>query len=364
MKNNKFLNLVKTLILSSLAIIFIAIPSPTQAAVNPSCVLLVSSSAGIYAESGESDVLQVIGDPLKIFWISSSADKAENKSGTRIPIFGQTIKNPKSLTNYSYTFIRGNNETKCSVVVHPVTGNFNEDSLTTTKSQPTLTGKATKIKELKLEVYKINTKSLVHESDGIKVIDGKWSYKIDESLTDGQYDVVLKANEEWQLNKIDSGILTVGDISSTNQPGTIVVQSIPLLTGGLAKAGGTVSLLYLHMLNVSNNAVTITGISMKQAGTASTDSVLSLIATDDTNKARGEVGSVGSSPFKSGVAKIPITLTLQPKETRLFTLKGRIINNLSGHIGDSLRLVVSGVSSRSNIKGDFPIRGVTWVLSN
>ncbi len=339
-------------------------PIWAEAADTPSCVLLVSTSAGIYAKSGESDVLQVIGDPLKIFWISSSVDRAENKSGTQIPIFGQTIKNPKSLTNYSYTFIKGSNETKCSVTVHPVTGGFNDDSLTTEKNQPTLIGKASKVKEVKVEVYKISTKSLVHKSDAIKVIDGEWRYEIDEKLADGQYDVILKANEDWQLNKIDSGILTVGDVSRSSLPGTIVVQSIPLLTGGLAKAGETKSLLYLHILNVSNDPVTITGISMKQVGSASTDSLLSLSATDDTNKAQGKVGGNGVSPFKSGVAKIPITLTIAPKETRLFTLKGTIVNNISSYLGDSLRIEVSGVTSRSNVKGDFPIRGVTWVLSN
>jgi hypothetical protein len=364
MKISNYISSTIFLSLMTLVISAFFIPMFAKAADTPSCVLLVSTSAGIYAKSGESEVMQVIGDPLKIFWLSSSVDRAENKSGSPIPIFGQTIKNPKSLTNYSYTFIKGSNETKCSVAVHPVTGEFNDNSLTTEKNQPIITGEASKVKEVKVEVYKISTKSLVHESEGIKVVDGKWRYEIDEKLADGQYDIVLKANEDWQLNKIDSGILTIGDVSDSNLPGTVVVQSIPLLTGGSARAGETKSLLYLHMLNVSNDPVTITGISMKQVGSASTDSILSLSATDDTNKAQGKVGSSTVSPFKSGVAKIPITLTLAPKETRLFTLKGTIANNISSDLGDSLRLEVSGVSSRSNVKGDFPIRGVTWILSN
>jgi len=365
MKTNKLNFLAKLRILSFSVVVFLMTVAVTEAATPaPSCVLLVTTSAGIYAETGTSEALQVVGDPLKFFWLSSNASKVENKNGTSLPTFGVTTKNPKSKTTYTYTFFNGNKSIECEIIVHPVKGSIDEKSLTTISKEPTITGKATNLKEVKLEFYKVGTKNKVHESGAVKVSGGAWKYVVDKSLSDGQYDMVLKANEDWRLNTITTEVLSIGKISQENFSGTVVVQVIPLLSGGSAKAGNTVNLLYLQMLNVSNDPVTITGIKMEQNGTAAVGSVLSLMATDDTNKATGQVGSAGVSPFKSGVATIPITITLQPNETRLFTLKATLASNLSSHIGDTLKLEVTGVNSRSNIKGTFPIRGVTWTLSN
>lgn len=365
MKINKY-SLFSPLAFGILALVFLTGPQGVEAATapDPDCVLLVQSSAGIYAGTGQTEALQVVGDPVKIFWLSSNATKAENKNGTKVPIFGLTYKNPKSDTTYTYTFKNNEKEVDCGVVIHPVKGSIDTDSLVTDSKKPTLSGKATNLKEVKLSIYKVGTKTLVYESDDVEVSGGSWEHEVDESLSDGQYDVVLKANDDWKLNQITKQVLSVGDVSQINLPGTIVVQPIPLLSGGNAKGGAKINLLYLQMINVSNDPVTITGIKLKQTGTASTDSILSLMATDDTNVARTEIGSLNNSPFSSQMATIPITLTLKPKETRLFTLNTTLKSNISSYIGDTIKLEVIGVNSRSSIKGDFPIRGVSWLLNN
>jgi hypothetical protein len=131
----------------------------------------------------------------------------------------------------------------------------------------------------------------------------------------------------------------------------------------VAKENQTITVSYLQVLNVGLQPVTVTGIRLKQTGTADTDAIVSLIAVDDTEVYKKQVGNIGQSPFMSDEALIPITLTIQPKETRLFTLKALMGTDLSDYSGDTVKLVVSGVDSRSSVKGTFPIKGVTWTIA-
>jgi hypothetical protein len=342
------------------------LPSTTQAAdVGPVCIMLLKTNAGTVVAQGKSEVMLNKGDDLHIFWFSANATKAENKNGNSVPLAGRTVKSPTIKTTYSYTFSKDGDEATCSVVVHPTEGHITASTLSSLSNTPTLAGTAIGTKTVSLEIFKDGTKISLYKSGSVSVIDGDWKHKVTKTLVKGSYDLVFSGSGELKLNTISRRTLTIGTTAASDTDvSTIVVQPIPLLVGGTAKRNQTIGLLYLQVLNVGLESATITGIKVKQTGTASTDAVLSLIAIDDTELAKGQVGKVGTSPFRLGEALIPITLTLKSKETRLFTLKATMVDDVSDYVGDTLKLVVSGVNSRSDVKGTFPIKGVTWTIGN
>lgn len=343
----------------------LGIPSVTQAAyTGPVCILWTQTSSGSVVAVGESEVMLNRGEDITIYWLSANATAAEDGSGDSIPVSGKTVKSPTKKTTYTYTFNRGSREVECSVVVYPVEGSVKKSTLSSESTKPTITGTAKDTKTVSFEVFKAGVKKPVYESETIKVVDGTWKHKVANTLPKGVYSLVLYGSSDLKLNTIFKQTLTIGSsVPSESTASTIVVQLIPLLTGGVAKENQTITLSYLQVLNVGLQPVTVTGIKLKQTGTADTDAIVSLIAVDDTEVYKKQVGNIGQSPFASGEALIPITLTIQPKETRLFTLKALMGTDLSDYSGDTVKLVVSGVESRSSVKGTFPIKGVTWTIS-
>lgn len=354
----------KKVLLAVALLVAFGLPSSSDAAgLTPVCVLWTQTSSGSVVAVGESEVMLNKGEGITMYWFSANATSAENSNGDSIAISGKSIKSPTKKTTYTYTFRRDSKETECSVVVYPVEGVVKKSTLSSASTRPTITGTAKNTKTVSFEVFKAGVKKPVYESDSIKVTSSAWKHKFEDSLSKGVYSLVLYGSDNLKLNTISKQVLTIGTASVVETgASTIVVQPIPLLSGGVVKKNQTVSLLYLQVLNVGLKPVTITGIKLKQTGTASTDAIVSLIAVDDTEVYKKQVGNIGQSPFVSGEALIPITLTIQPKDTRLFTLKALLGTDLSDYFGDTVKLVVSGVESRSSVKGTFPIKGVTWTI--
>lgn len=363
---NLILQLKSKKLWSVLALLTIlTIPSSTKAAeLTPVCVLWTQTSSGSVVAVGESEVMLNKGEDITMYWFSANATKAENSGGDTIPVSGKTMKSPTKKTTYTYTFSRGLKDVECSVVVHPVEVSVTKSTLTTLSTKPTISGTAKYTNTVSFELFKAGVKKPVYESETIKVVDGDWKHKVTETLPKGSYSLVLYGTDGLKLNTVSKQTLTIGSTAVVDTgASTVVVESIPLLNGGVAKKNQTVTLSYLQVLNVGLQPVTITGIKVKQTGSASTDAVVTLFAVDDTELHKGQVGNIGTSPFKSSEALIPITLIIKPKETRLFTLKALLGSNLSNETGETLKMVVSGVESRSSVKGTFPIKGVTWTIA-
>jgi FlaG/FlaF family flagellin (archaellin) len=355
----------KKLLLAVALFSVLGIPSTSHAAyTGPVCVLWTQTSSGSIVAAGESEVMLNMGEDITMYWVSVNATAAENGNGERIPVSGKSVKSPTKKTTYTYTFSKGTREFECSVVVHPVEASVKKSTLSTESTKPTISGTAKSTKTVSFEVFKAGTKKPVYESETIKVIDGVWKHKVEDSLPKGTYSLVLYGSDDLKLNTISKETLTIGSAADVSSgASTIVVQPIPLLSGGTVKKNQTVSLLYLQVLNVGLQPVTVTGIKMKQTGTAAENTIVTLMAVDDTELHKGQVGKIGTSPFKSGEALIPITLTIKPKETRLFTLKALLGGDVSDDVGDTLKLVVSGMESQSSVKATFPIKGVTWTIA-
>lgn len=337
-------------------------PVVHAAEVGPICVLLLKTNSGSLVTTGVSDVMLNKGDDLEIYWFSGNATRAENTAGDEVALTGKAAVSPQNKTKYTYTFSRGAKEMECSVVVNPVEGKVTTRALSTTDTTPTISGTAKNTKTVSFEIFKTGIKKPVYESGSVKVVRGVWKKTVSDSLTKGAYTLVLSGSETLKLNTISSERLTIGSTVSNNTSGVILVKQIPLLVGGIAKGDQTVGLSYLQILNTSLEPVAITGIRVNQTGTASTDTILTLSATDDTGLHKGQIGKIGSSPFKSNEALIPISLTIEAKSMRLFTLKAILGNDITDDIGNTLKITVVGVESQSLVKGTFPIRGAVWTL--
>ncbi len=355
----------KKLLLALALFAVLGIPSTTQAAyTGPVCILWTQTSAGSVVAAGDSEVMLNKGEDITMYWLSANATAAQDSRGDSIPVSGKTVKSPTKKTTYTYTFTKGSREIECSVVVHPVDVSVTKSTLTTLSTKPTISGTAKYTNTVSFELFKAGVKKPVYESETIKVVDGDWKHKVTETLPKGSYSLVLYGTDGLKLNTVSKQTLTIGSTAVVDTgASTVVVESIPLLNGGVAKKNQTVTLSYLQVLNVGLQPVTITGIKMKQTGSASTDAIVTLFAVDDTELHKGQIGNIGTSPFKSSEALIPITLTIKPKETRLFTLKALLGSNLSNETGETIKMVVSGVESRSSVKGAFPIKGVTWTIA-
>ncbi len=144
---------------------------------------------------------------------------------------------------------------------------------------------------------------------------------------------------------------------------TLVVQTIPLLSGGVVRAGQTVPISYLQITNIGTEGARLTGFRVQQNGSAPDAAVIGLSTVDDRGGSRGLVGGDESSrPFRNGVALAPTDAYFAPGQMRLFTIKAILSGQASAHIGMTLAVVVTSVETTADPKGQFPISGTTWTI--
>jgi hypothetical protein len=152
--------------------------------------------------------------------------------------------------------------------------------------------------------------------------------------------------------------------SNTVGTTTLAVQSIPLLVGGTVHAGQSVPISYLQITNIGKEGALLKGFWVKQNGSASTTSVTGLSTVDDKGGSRGFSGGLEwSTPFKNGLAFAPTEAFFAPGQMKLFTIKAVMTNAVSMYVGTQLMIDVSSIETTATVKGQFPIRGTTWTIS-
>ncbi len=347
-----------------IALCLIGAPAITHAETpRPTCALTVETSAGSQLVKNKADVLLIKGDEIQITWKSKNATAGTNRKGESIKLSGTTVRSPDKTTTYSYHFSKGNAKTVCFVTVHVVTGGFASSSLQSLSSKPTIKGIASGMKAVHIKVFKAGSTTTLFTSKSIPVKNGMWKTKLTQKLPKGTYDIVLLGEKRMTLNVISRETLTIGKISQKVEKttGSIAVLPVPLLTGGIARAGASVALSYLQVINVGTEPITLHGFTVKQNGSASTDSIAQLTISDDSGGFRNSVGG-SILPFKNGTAFIPLEVPLIAGQTRLFTIKAILPNNITPYLGTQLKVDITGVDASANIKSTFPIRGTTWTF--
>ncbi len=360
---------LKHLGLFAFALTMLVLPNFSFAATaNPSCSLTVTTEKGTTTFNDSEKIYTEKGSVVVLLWSSRNATKAITNSDDTIGLTGVEVKMPTKDTTYGYEFTGNGKKVTCEANIVIAEGSIKESTLTTSKSTPTISGKAENVKSVYVKVYKEGSTKPVFTSKTIKVKKDAWSVKVTKKLADGQYNIVVTGDKKVLLNTLVTGVLTVGDVDTTSASAntTIVVEQIPLLIGGIAHAGGLLPLSYLQVINIGKEVATLSGFNVIQTGNASTNSILSLSTVDDTGLLRSSVdGVAGSSLFKNGSAFIPTVAVLKPGEMHLFTIKAGLVPNVSAYVGTQLGIRVSAVKSNAKTtRGVFPIGGVQWTIAN
>lgn len=352
---------------SILAFLFVGTPFVVSAdEPGPICLLaVIASGKALVVQGDDNEMLLSGGKNFHIIWAGGNADTAVDRNRDVIPHVGLALMSPEKTTTYSYTFSAGNEDVTCSMKVYVVSGNIDASSLQTDASRPTLSGEVSGLTTVRLEIFEKGNSKVFYTDDDIDVRNEEWEVKIAKQLPDGTYDVVLRGDKKVNFNTLATETLTVGDDGSDeSSSGILVVESIPLLSGGIVHAGGKVSISYLQVTNIGKESAVVQSFSVKQNGSASTQSVIGLTSADDKNTSSGSVGGIeGNTPFKNGVASIPVNAIIAPGQMLLFTLKALVTADTSAYIGKQLMLDVVGINSNGTEKGAFPIRGTTWTIS-
>lgn len=163
--------------------------------------------------------------------------------------------------------------------------------------------------------------------------------------------------------KVQISELQAAQAKTSSGTATLFVESVPLLSGGIARAGTSVPVSYLYLRNAGKEHTTLSGFWVTQNGSASTEAIIGFTSVDDKEIAHGSVGgSEGATPFKNKSAFVPIDIIFAPGQERLFTIKARLTGDVFSHIGTQLKIDVTGVESNAQESGVFPIRGTTWTI--
>lgn len=339
------------------------IPTQTFAASSKlSCELTLTTPEGRTTVTDDAKVYLKRGDEIKIAWESSNAKQA-SLGAAKISLDGSATSSPTKHTTYNYTFQNGSKKVECAVDVVVVDGIFNDLSFSEKTSKPTISGVVNGATTVQLFIYKEGISKPVFTSKVLKVKKGKWSTRVTKALKPGEYTAVLKGDKKTELNTIATGTLSIGKSNDTKSKTTFYTELVPLLAGGVAKSGSAVPISYLQILNIGKTDGTVKGFTVKQNGTLPANAIVGFIVSDSTSNAVTIAGSPAQPiRFVGTSATIPVDITMQSGEMRLFTLKAILSPLLGTNFGKTIKLDVADVVTNATDKGVFPIRGATWTL--
>jgi|CXWK01.1.fsa_nt_gi hypothetical protein len=235
-----------------------------------------------------------------------------------------------------------------------------------TSLKPTISGTDTDSKKVKISIYKTGeTKTFVSKSVNVK--NKKWKLKFAKKFPEGTYEIKISSQDSLGQTSTLSGTMYVGKATAHQVKvlSTLAISPIPLLSGGVVRAGTSVPVSYLQVSNIGQETLLLNSFNLKQNGSAASESVIGLTLIDETDTQRGSVGGVeGFSPFKNNTAVLPANMSFAPGQMRLFTIKATVSSNTNPHVGKHLMLVVDSINTNGFVSGLFPIHGTTWLISN
>lgn len=239
-------------------------------------------------------------------------------------------------------------------------GSIDVSALRSTDSNPTLSGIAFGVQALQLSVREGGSGEVLYTSEDIAVTNDRWKATIEEELPDGIYTVELRALEGFAFVVKPTGTLTV---DTRPADATLVITPINLLRGGSVEAGASIPVSYLQVTNTGSSPATLEGFWVRQNGSASSQAVIGLMTLDDQGALTGfSLGEANGALFSDDLGFAPAEATLEPGQTRLFTIRALLTPHTSPYSGTQLMIDVVSVDTTSSGQGTFPIRGTTWTI--
>lgn len=341
--------------------LFLLLPSSAFASqVKPTCTLTATTSEKAFSTKTAGTFVIPAGKEVGIAWSSTHADAAL-LNGAKVGTSGFKSYVPKKTQDYSFTFLNGKKKGRCEVTVKVVSGELDSNATVSLSQKPTISGSAKGVRTLTVALYNDDDEDPVYMSKKIQVKRGEWKAKVTEKLPKDTYRVVVAdADTDYA---IASGTLAIGKASAAAAKTTIVVELVPLLSGGIVHKGSTVPVSYLQVTNIGKTAAHIHGFEIKQNGNAAPESIIALTASDDIDSFRKTLGGTeGSRIFSENRAWVPADAIIPAGGMRLFTIKASLSTNILTQRGKNLMLDVTGVNGDAALKAAFPIRGTTWTI--
>lgn len=333
----------------------------------PQCTLTVSTQSGSATIKNSGKILLPRGETMEIAWDSKHTKRAYDDDHKRIALSGTATTSPNRNTTYTYRFENNSKKTECKVAVQVVDGSFNESSLVSMSTKPKLSGTAEGQRTVQVAVYGSSLLKPLYISKTLNVKNGKWNLKLNKSLKKGTYTVALRGDRKALLNTLATSTLEVGvkpdsaDVSASDT--TFYIESVPLLHGGIAKAGTAVPVAYLQVINIGKSTGALKSFSIQQNGNASTDVIAGFTVSNNRSTSTVSVGNVQKPiTFKNNTAVLPVHQTINTGQMALFTIKAVLNPQIGADFLKQLKLDVTGYNTNGKQKGAFPIRGTTWTL--
>jgi len=349
-----------------LTVLGFLLPHVTLAAQkSPTCALTATIEGNELKLKNKSTLLLHKGIELKIAWTSQNTRSAYDNRSDTIETSGYATSTVTRNEVHKYTFRNNQKKVDCEFRVKTASGVITTTRLDRISIKSVIEGTFKSQRRVLIELQKVGSTNVVYKSAYKTVRGNRWSIKLPSKLTDGDYIVTLRGDSKAAYNILATSSLQIGDpmITTTSQPSSLVVQVVPLLLGGTARAGVTVPIIYLQLINIGSATATLSGFTLRQNGNATTNSIVGLSVADDTGLYKNSVGTLAQPiVFVNNEATVPILANIAPKETRLYTLKASTLPGNYLNVGKQLKLDVIGVAPAPLVRATFPIIGTTWTV--
>ena len=152
---------------------------------------------------------------------------------------------------------------------------------------------------------------------------------------------------------------TTGPVTPTT-PGALNVNSVAQPSNSLAPQGASrVPFTKFSLSNSSNAVVTVNGVTVERTGLG-VNAVFAGVALVDSNNIQYGIAKTLNS---NNQVVIGDTFTIQPGETKTFTVAGNMATSLSSYAGQVVGFTVVGVNTTATVSGSLPIAGAYHVIN-
>ena len=203
----------------------------------------------------------------------------------------------------------------------------------------------------------VSTTGSVGTEDSGKVIPQSGFFQVTPSTTT-TYNYTFRSGGS---SVTCSATLMVGNtVSAPQGPTNLSVQSVPLLSGGVALPGASIPVSYIQVRNTGTAGALLKGLWIRERGTAPEASVASISTVDD--KGVTTQTQTNGPVFVNGRAYATTNSYFAPGQLRLFTIRAQMAPSLSNYRGTQLKLEVDGIDSDASTTSAFPIAGTAWSI--
>jgi hypothetical protein len=349
-------------VLFLVGVIFWAFVMPAQAAgAEPICTLYYIHN-NVVEETKSSASIQVAeNDFVGLIWYGVNSSAVIDRDNKTVPSLGAQIIVPTRDESYSYTFSNGAQNVTCSIAMEVISGSVSNKSTAKSDERFTLTGKVEGVKKAVLAFYVPGATTSAYTTKLLTLKNEKFSFKMPKALSDGTYRVELQTVDTRPI-VLATSTITVGKPKPMPQT-NVVVQTVPLLSGGVVKPGSGVAVAYLQVINVGANPAQLSSFTFNQIGSMPSSTIVGVSINDETGLAKGSVGNmISESPFVGNKVTIPVPVTLASKESRLFTVRAVVGAGAVANVGQTMSLSLQSLAGNIVVQSALPLSGVTWTV--